>query len=487
MDNLRESLERRSYALSAFDMQGSFANIPYAFFYENTSKIEDFMPTTLLKKSLAEALKKFPILTGHIRPKAVGSIEIQVDPANINFPEFQESANDTISFSGIKAQKFSWSSWPDNVATVGGFATPSAETGEIKLLNVHVLRLKDNSGLILFINIPHYAVDGAGYFGFIRLWADQMSTMLAAGQQDSQHKSTSSTLIIDRHYIYKHLSSQRRPVDEITKSIYSVANLVCDTLAWLSPTLLGRLLSVLGGLSSGEAHLFHVSRTRLDELKKSTQTYLPEGSRISDNDVLVGLLSKTYVQSQPQPVPKAGWFTSAPPPETHFTVRIPCDARPRVGVDGGFSGNLLIPMLVRDQMSDLKEQTSPETLARAASQIRSVIGSIDAPLVAEFHDIIAGHPSSHMRPLSFAARHQTTSMVTTSQVRFGLYEAEFGFGQPSFVCLTKLFAGAYTMGAFLPTAPDQEPGINVLLTSNTQAMANILKNEYWRGASSLVW
>lgn len=485
MDQLRGSIERRTYALSAFDMQASFANIPYVFFYENVSNSNSFMPGSLLKDSLARALEGFPILLGHLRRKTTGQIDVEVDPENLNLPEFIETSCDTITFNDIKSKNFSWDSWPDSVATVGGFATPAANDGEIRLLNVHAMRLKDKSGLVLFINIPHYAVDGAGYFTFIQHWASIMSSM-------SRHGSPSETLasdklVMDRACIKAYLPAERRPLDELSQSIYTVANFFCDALAWLPPTMLGRLLSKLRSLSSGEAHLFCLPLSKLDELRKSVQLHLPTGSRISNNDLLVSLLSKTYVQSQPQPEPKAGWFTAAPKQETHFTVRIPCDARPRLGMKEKFTGNLLIPTIVNERIGDLSKPTTPQTLASAAMQVRKTIGSIDAPLVAEYEEIISSHPSSHIRPLAFVSSHQTTSMVITSQMCFGLYDADFGFGQPAFVCLTRLFTGSYTIAAILPTAPDQEPGVNVLLTSNVVAMGNILKNEFWRKTAELVW
>ncbi|KAG9249493.1 transferase family protein [Emericellopsis atlantica] len=484
MDRLHLAVKPQTFSLSGFDMQGSFANIPYAFFYENAAGADPFLPVSLLKESLSKALIGFPILLGHIRQTATGKISVVVDPNNLNLPEFVDSTCDNISLQDIKSKSFSWDSWPEGVATVGGFAAPAATDGKIRLLNVHAMRLKENSGLILFVNIPHYAVDGSGYFAFIRHWARTSASMLS-GQDTSAREDP--RLDADRGRIKEFLSVERKALDSISHSMYTTANFFCDTLAWLSPTTLGRLLTKLGSLSSGEAHLFYVSKAKLVELRQSMESHLPSGSRVSDNDILVSLISKTYVQSQPQEEPKPGWFTRAPEKETHFTVRIPSDARPRIGMDGAFTGNLLLPALVRTSMDDLSRPTSPETLASAAMQVRRTIGAIDAPLVAEFYDTVSAHPSSHMRPLAFASGHQTTSMVATSQVRFGMYDADFGLGKPAFVCLTNLFAGSYTMAALMPTAPNQEPGVNVLLTSNAVAMGNMLKNPFWRETVDLLW
>ncbi|KAI1813111.1 transferase family protein [Poronia punctata] len=491
MEKYIQIQKAETFPLSAFDMQGSFSNIPYVFFYENVNAEDDtdFMSSSLLKQSLGKVLESFPILVGHIRQRGTGKIEVVVDPENLNIPEFKESTADSITYDDIKAKNFAWDSWPDNVTTVGGYALPAPDDGEIKLLNVHLVRLKNNTGVMLFINIPHYAVDGSGYFAFIQKWSATASSIL-----NSRDLPTTPKLVIDRTCINKRLPTDRRPLDKLSESLYSTPNLLCDTLAWLAPTTLGKLLSRLGSLSRGEAHLFHISRTTLTSLRDSASQHIPPGTRLSTNDILVALLSKTYVQSQPQPTPKPGWFSAAPPPATEFFVRIPCDARPRLGMKGGeeeeedgFTGNLLIPMFVKNTLSSLSEPTSPSTLASAALEVRKTINSIDAPLIGAFHDVISSHPSGHMRPLAFASRNQTTSMVTTSQTGFGLYKADFGHGTPGWVSLTRVFEGSYTLAAFLESAPGQEEGVNVLLTTNQVAMRGVLENEFWRGKTSLLW
>jgi hypothetical protein len=477
---LNGAFEAQTFPLSAFDLQGSFSNIPYAFFYENRDNKNDFMPASLLKESLAKTLELFPHLVGHLRSTARGKIQIELDPQRLNVPEFLETVDINQTFADIKKANFSWASWPENVATVKAFATPDA-AGEIKLLNVHVVRLKGNSGVIIFINCPHYCFDGAGYFAFIKQWASCMGALDRA-----EKPSAITNYCHDRAQIQGHLSEERRPLDPVSDAMYTTGNFFCDSLAWLSPTMLGRLLGKLDGLSPGQGHLFHIPQAKMDELRESLRAHVPEGSRISENDLLVALVSRTYVQSQAQPVPKAGWFTAAPEPESHFTVRIPCDARPRLGIKGTYTGNLLIPMLVREPMEELRRETSPQTLARSALQVRRIIGNVTAPLISQFYGTVSSHPTSYMRPLAFAASHTTTSMVTTSQVKFGLYDADFGAGRPEFVCLTPLFAGSYTIAAFLPPPPGVD-GIYVLMTTNNDAMGRVVENEAWKAIANLVW
>ncbi|KJK79837.1 hypothetical protein H634G_04076 [Metarhizium anisopliae BRIP 53293] len=488
-DFIKQPLRAQTFALSAFDMQGSFSNIPYAFFYGNKGqdgKQKEFMPTTLLKQSLAQTLESFPILLGHIKATARCKLQIDLDPSHINCPDFRETIlpnNSNVSFATLEAANFSWKSWPEGVATVKPFAMPHDTTGDIKLLNVHVVRLRDNTGLILFVNCPHYVFDGAGYFAFIKEWA---SNMRCAASQSLPNPGTE--YCHDRACIQEYLTARKRPLDPISNAIYATANFLCDAMTWLSPVHLGRLLGKLGSLSPpGQAHLFHITQQTLDSLQKSSQENLPEQvARLSTNDLLVALVGRTYVQSQKQPVPRAGWFSPAPPPETHFSVRIPCDARPRLGMKHNFTGNLLMPVLMRDTMEDYGQETTAASLARSALQVRRCVGDVDAALVSGYHDVLCQHPTSYMRPLAFAASHTTTSMVATSQVRFGLYDADFGFGKPAFVSLTPLFEGTYTMAAFLPPPPGKD-GVYILLTTNKDAMAGVVENDFWRQTCELVW
>lgn len=490
MEGYVSPIQRKSFPLSSFDMQGSFSNIPYAFFFENTARDDKFMPLDLLRSSFRASLQQFPILTGHLRYKSSGRINVEVDASNLNFPEYLESTCDSTSFDEIKASNFSWEKWPEGVVgDVCPVAKPAAD-GEIKLLNVHVCRLKDNSGLVLFVNIPHYVVDGVGFFCFVNHWAATMKSMAAGGGLERAGTGAEADYCFDREVIHRYLDESQeeaKPLDEISQSIYTRRNLFVDWLAWLSPTTLGSLLAKTAGLARGEAHLFHVSRATLDSLREEIRPHVPDGFRVSDNDLLIALLSQTYTQSQPLPEPQRGWsFFGKRAPETHFTSRIICDMRPRIGVKEIYTGNLLIGMFSRNRLENLTLPTTAKTLAAAAVGVRKTINTVDLPLVKAYSNAISQNPTSHVRPLPWVATHTTTSLVVSSHVRFKMYEANFGYGRPQFASLTPLFAGSYTMAAFLPPPPPQD-GVNVLLTSNPVAMKGILENDFWRRVFKLVW
>ncbi|KAJ2345453.1 hypothetical protein GGH92_004044 [Coemansia sp. RSA 2673] len=128
------------------------------------------MPSQLLRDSFIMTLLDFPILVGHLEMDGSGHARIVVDRDNLNLPEYLESQSD-VHFQALQASKFSWDALPHGVATTGSVTRAGAD-GTIKLANIHVVRLQDNSGLVLFINTAHAVFDGIGYCTFVNRWAE---------------------------------------------------------------------------------------------------------------------------------------------------------------------------------------------------------------------------------------------------------------------------------------------------------------------------
>ncbi|KAF2753858.1 hypothetical protein EJ05DRAFT_541436 [Pseudovirgaria hyperparasitica] len=410
-------------------MQGSFSTIPCAYVFENTSSVTDFMPTEQLKKALANTLETFSILLGHLRHKVTGNILIELDPDNINHPEFLD--------------------WPPSVVTVGPIATTASDS-EIHMLNVHVIRLKENSGLVLFISVLHYAFDDANFFVFVNSWADTMYGMVHSAVPPIRR-----TYSFDRSIVRSYLTTSGQVlIDPTSHAIYSTPNVIIDWSTLLSHTTLGAMLSKTTGLAKGEAHLFHVSQRKLNELHQMLQPHLIFGtSHISDNDILVALIRKL----------------GPPQVEEHASVRVPFDLRSRLNVKENYTENCLTGLLIRDQVNDLRRPTNAATLADAAAQVQSTVSSVSPQLVSEFVELISAHPTSYLRPLALTASRMRTFLVCTTCVS-----------------LTPLFASSLSIVAFLPPMPSTD-GVNVLLSSNPTAMKGMLVDPFWENVGELVW
>ncbi|KAJ2890362.1 hypothetical protein GGI21_006191, partial [Coemansia aciculifera] len=192
MEGLFDCIESDVVVLSAQDAMYSFANHPLVHFFENKQRSSIFMPSDILQASLYTALKEFPLLLGHIRKGTGGLSKVVIDKHDLNMPEFVESES-SMHYRSLKDAQFAWSMWPRGVATVGPITTPNRH-GVIKLLNVHVVRLRDNSGLVLFCNIPHFILDGIGYYDFLNRWA---SLCRAAISQESPTEADRPMFVFD--------------------------------------------------------------------------------------------------------------------------------------------------------------------------------------------------------------------------------------------------------------------------------------------------
>ncbi|KAJ2010361.1 hypothetical protein IWW57_006966, partial [Coemansia sp. S610] len=207
MEGLFDFIEPGEVVLSSQDAMFSYANHPLVHFYENKGLGSSFMPSNMLQASLYSALKEFPLLLGHVRDGPGGQAKVVVDKHDLNLPEFVESES-SIHFQSLKDAQFEWSAWPRGVATVGPITTPNKH-GTVKLLNVHVVRLRDNSGLVLFCNIPHIILDGFGYYIFLSHWAALCRASISPGSTSDAGRVS---YVFDRAFVDGRLQGQRRPL-----------------------------------------------------------------------------------------------------------------------------------------------------------------------------------------------------------------------------------------------------------------------------------
>ncbi|KAJ2484502.1 hypothetical protein IWW37_006143, partial [Coemansia sp. RSA 2050] len=170
MDKLLLGIQPQTIELCVLDTLLSFSNIPFFFFYGNDGNDSSFMPSELLHDSFIVALLDFPILVGHLEIDGSGRARVVVDNNNLNIPEYRESQCD-MHFRDLQALKFSWDVLPAGVAATGSVTTADTD-GVIKLANIHVVRLQDSSGLVLFISTTHAIFDGIGYCKFVNRWAE---------------------------------------------------------------------------------------------------------------------------------------------------------------------------------------------------------------------------------------------------------------------------------------------------------------------------
>ncbi|KAI8318803.1 transferase family protein [Martensiomyces pterosporus] len=458
MEQFTSTVESQVIPLSSVDMLSGTANTPSAAFYQNTDAVGNFMPSDQLKTAFYLALKAFPILAGRLRQSGNGRFSMVVDKDNLNMPEYLESTSD-IHYKDIKSAGFDKRAWPSGVATVESIMAPDAN-GIIRTANVHIVRLKDNSGLILFLSIIHCVVDGFSYFTFLNHWAAVCKAM-RNGAVESPRSLIEFTF--DRSIIEENLPTECKQLNATRSSIFAHPSLFSKWLACVSPQTRGRILSLLTSLTKSETHVFHMADSTLETLRSSVREFMPGGMRLSDNDVLVALLSKTYAQAQRSEKENGGnavtlvlgsigsaIFGGLFEAEVHQATGMACDIRPRIGiVDKNYVGSPQIVPFVRNSLDDLLTLTTPESLASIASNVRKCIDNVNAPYVGTFIETMDSAPSSFVHLSVHLMKHHT-DFIASNQTRFKMFEADFGDGCQDWVAFIREIPGIVT---FRPCPP----------------------------------
>ncbi|KAI8318828.1 hypothetical protein GQ54DRAFT_320892 [Martensiomyces pterosporus] len=490
MEQFISTVKSQVIPLSTIDMLSGMLNTPYVIFYQNTDAVDDFMPSEQLKTAFYLALQEFPILSGHLKQTGDGHFSIVVDKDNLNMPEYLESTSDT-HYKDIKSAGFDKRAWPGGVVTTGSIMAPDAN-GIIKIANIHIVRLKGNSGLIMFLSIIHCVVDGFAYFAFLNHWAAVCKAMRSG---DAEVSKPVVEFNFDRSIVEQSLPTKRKQLDATMSSVFAQPSLLSRWLAWISPETRGSMLGFFTSLKRSETHVFHIADSTLETLRSSVREFVPEGVHLSDNDLLVALLSKTYAQAQRSAKERGGnVFARALGSvgsavlgrlfgaEEHQAAGMACDIRPRIGIaDKNYIGCPQIMPLISNSLDDLLTPTTAESLVDIASNVRKCVRSLDAPYVGTLIDKIEAMPSSFVQPTIYLAE-RPNSLLVSNQTRFRMFETDFGDGCQEWVAFIKETPGFVIL---MPCPPPMK-GVNVSMCVETSVLRELLVNEFWMGTASQI-
>ncbi|KAI8317824.1 hypothetical protein GQ54DRAFT_163795 [Martensiomyces pterosporus] len=233
----------------------------------------------------------------------------------------------------------------------------------------------------------------------------------------------------------------------------------------------------------------------MESLCSSVREFVPEGMRVSDNDVLVAMLSKTYAQALLNAKENGGnavtrvlesvcsaVFGRLFGVEEHQWTSIACDIRPRIGIaDKNYVGCPLVFLFLSNSLDDLLMPTSAKSLASIASNVRRLVDNLDAPYVRAFVDAMGSAPSSFAKPTAYLLKYPTL-LLTTNQTRFRMFEADFGNGHQGWAAFIKERPGTVI---FMPCPPPMK-GVNISMCVETSVLREILANEFWMSAASQI-
>ncbi|KAJ2049491.1 hypothetical protein GGI08_005729, partial [Coemansia sp. S2] len=360
------------------------------------------MPSQLLRDSFIMTLLDFPILVGHLEMDGSGHARIVVDRDNLNLPEYLESQSD-VHFQALQASKFSWDALPHGVATTGSVTRAGAD-GTIKLANIHVVRLQDNSGLVLFINTAHAVFDGIGYCTFVNRWAEIAKWMHSGDTTTRELPVVQGSFA--RNTLARHVPRERRALDDSTRNMFTTSSLLAKWLAWISPRTRGALIGSAVSLPHNKGHLFHISSPMLALLHSSIKEYVDCTERISDNDILTALVSMLVAQSEAE---QTIWSShlgvlyylasylipSVFVQDREFATEIVIDTRPRLAGlrTAKYMGNAVFAGCLTNSLESMTGGINACSLALVARRVRQLVHHIGAPYIGQLFDTLNNDPS----------------------------------------------------------------------------------------------
>ncbi|KAJ2791900.1 hypothetical protein GGI18_000811, partial [Coemansia linderi] len=442
MEGLFDFIEPGEVVLSSQDAMFSYANHPLVHFYENKGLGSSFMPSNMLQASLYSALKEFPLLLGHVRDGPGGQAKVVVDKHDLNLPEFVESES-SIHFQSLKDAQFEWSAWPRGVATVGPITTPNKH-GTVKLLNVHVVRLRDNSGLVLFCNIPHIILDGFGYYIFLSHWAALCRASISPGSTSDAGRVS---YVFDRAFVDGRLQGQRRPLGKQIVDILTTSSFTSTALNMLSFSSQLRLASLGISVNRGEAHFFRTTRESLEELSSLACAHAsgsPAG--VSTYAILAAVVGAAICRAQSAADANRGLLAKAVSAAANtisslfgarpaqFTLVNMVHAHHCLELDPGscYIGNPVVLLPIQAPAKHLAQAAGEESLAEVAAQVALAVNGTDASIVGEFISILNDNPGAHARYAAYMSS-AANKLTVIDERSYNTRGMDFGAGRPTWV------------------------------------------------------
>ncbi|KAJ2233161.1 hypothetical protein H4R99_000381 [Coemansia sp. RSA 1722] len=483
MEELLFGIKSQTIELTGLDTQGSFANIPFVFFYENSLNDSDFMDSKLLHESFIRTILQVPVLVGHICAKGRGHTRVVIDGRNLNMPDYRESSSD-IHFDDLKADGFNWRSWPPDVNTIGPMTQAGAE-GKIKPINIHIIRLRNNSGVMVYISMTHYMADSHGYMAVVKRWSEIHQLLLG---KTPEKIADLPSLVINRATIQQSLPKERLPVNSETKETFTKFSLLAELFAWISPKVRGHIASKVVKRQNAETHLFHVSYAALDSLRQSIGEHVSDVSKVTDSDLIMALTTKIIVQAQQKTKKGNGKTKTISRLLDHGNDKLPLavvfEVRDRLGMaDINYVGNALIPKILLKSVKDLQTPVTFKYLGQTVTDFGDITHDLSAPYIASHIDMIMPRPSSFTRPL---ARFITEKDALTYiyDLTPNMYEVDFGAGKPCWVSPIQPFRVNLTQ---LLTSKDPNEGVDVFISLYPGVMKEVLNNEFWNKVAKIIY
>ncbi|KAJ1956802.1 hypothetical protein EC988_001160 [Linderina pennispora] len=170
MYSFANTVKSQTFRLISFDAIVLHINTSFVAFYKNsTSNGEDFASDDIITAAFYRALVQIPIMAGELVQRNDGRVEIVVNKAKLNMPNYRMSIADNVHFDSIQSAKINPSAWPKGLATAGAIAVANPQSNQLHLMHTRVLRFKENSGIAFVVNIAHVVSDASWCGPFVQV------------------------------------------------------------------------------------------------------------------------------------------------------------------------------------------------------------------------------------------------------------------------------------------------------------------------------
>ncbi|KAJ2143175.1 hypothetical protein IW136_001733 [Coemansia sp. RSA 678] len=450
------------------------------------------MSTELLKRSFYKAIEDFPIFAGRLRQVKTGKLEIIVDSNDLNLPNFTEILSN-LDFTEFEAANLNPALLPNSAVKPTALFTGGFQEGNIKLADIRIVRFKNDGGVVLSVAVGHVLVDGCGFEMFMHRWA-KINNMLVADSKATDFGV--SNVVHNRSILQRVVPTPQEPPLSLLQKIYIPSGYLSRLVAWLSPGIRGKIVEYIHASAVISISCFHLSREKIDQLRQSAKKTSATDKHISENDILMAVITIAYGQSILKHKSehansgltswlKSAIFGSSSKNPKSFATLEAVDIRHRIPNANleNYSGNSAISMMVHSPIELLQMPVSSEILAQVALGVRKSTNGVTSEYIAQVVHEAESESDFVSRPLvhnTFVAER----LMVTNLSRFTFYTTDFGWGVPQFV--GPVNAKFPKIATFFPAHPSKG-GIYIHLNDYSNILQYMRTNSFWAGISDFVY
>ncbi|KAJ1730510.1 hypothetical protein LPJ61_002973 [Coemansia biformis] len=490
LEPFASSVQSQTYEIHELCRVSGIFVVPHFFYYENTAGAADFMSTSVLEEGFMEVLREYPLLAGTLIECKRGRYKVVVDKDNLNLPEFKETQCEA-GFGDLKAANYAPSALPEGAATEGRYMNHS-NSNPAKLARVHIMRCKENSGVVIFVGISHVLVDGFSYNLVVRRWAEICKHLAGNGSLDAKpgHPINFGCELMDGY-----MQQVAPPAGAFIWHQFIPGGLISKLFAQCSVRTQLKLLGMMSGSFDLSSHFYFVSQDTIDKMRGEIKEVLPADQPVSSNDVLAALINVAMAQSLDCAAPgdtpsgvlqkiRAALFGSQKPQPKEFVHMGVADIRPRLKIPAAadYCGSAVVIYLSHIPFDALQGPVTPKMLALAADAARRGTNSVDKGYIHTYSSAIAAEPDSAIRPFVYGGK-PPAHLVVTNHARIGHYRSDFGWGVPAWA---NVLEATMSSLCYVYPAPPTRNGLVVHMMLPKDIQDRMRQHPFWREKTEFI-